>query len=353
MGFSTMKVAVTSQAKWGNVNKMQVALALDNTGSMAEYNKMASLKTATVALLDQLKAAAANPNDVNVAIIPFAKDVNVGVKNVAATWIDWAAWNAAHASSSSSPPASGSICYLGMLWQVSGSSFSFGGFCSGPSAGICFNGTLWNFNGSSLVTGGACGGGATPDHSSWNGCVTDRTQDYDTTNASPNPATAATLFVAEQYNACPVEMMGLTNNWTALTTLVGTMTPNGNTNQAIGLAWAWHALSTGAPLNAPAKNIDTQQIIILLTDGLNTQDRWYNDQASIDARQKILCTNIKAAGITLYTIQVNIGNMDALSTMLQQCASKPEYFFHLTTAGAIATVFDAIGTNLTKLRIAM
>ena len=101
-------------------------------------------------------------------------------------------------------------------------------------------------------------------------------------------------------------MMGLTNNWTALNAKVDQMTPAGNTNQSIGLASAWNALSTGLPMNARGKGPDVRQIIILLTDGLNTQNRWYSDQASIDARQKILCTNIKAAEITLHTIQVNI-----------------------------------------------
>jgi hypothetical protein len=105
-------------------------------------------------------------------------------------------------------------------------------------------------------------------------------------------------------------------------------------------------------MNAPAKGSDVQQIIILLTDGLNTQDRWYSDRSSIDARQKILCSNVQAAGITLYTIQVNVGSMDPVSTLLQQCASKPEYFFHLTTTTEVATVFNKIGTNLSKLRLA-
>jgi hypothetical protein len=37
---------------------------------------------------------------------------------------------------------------------------------------------------------------------------------------------------------------------------------------------------------------------------------------------------------------------------LQQCASKPEYFFHLTSTGEVASVFNKIGTNLSKLRLA-
>src|SRR5712671_5487835 len=95
VGVSTMQIGVNSSSAWGGGAKMQVALALDNTGSMAEYNKIGSLKSATHALLDQLKAAASNPNDINVAIVPFAKDVNVGASaNVNAPWIDWTTWNA-------------------------------------------------------------------------------------------------------------------------------------------------------------------------------------------------------------------------------------------------------------------
>ena len=66
----------------------------------------------------------------------------------------------------------------------------------------------------------------------------------------------------------------------------------------------------GGPVPAPpAKdtNYIYSDVIILLTDGLNTQDRWYTDQTSIDARQQLTCDNINAAKITLYTIQVNTG----------------------------------------------
>ena len=63
------------------------------------------------------------------------------------------------------------------------------------------------------------------------------------------------------------------------------MQPVGNTNQAIGLQLGWQSL-TAAPFTVPAKdpNYTYKQVIILLTDGLNTQDRWYTSAASIDAR---------------------------------------------------------------------
>jgi hypothetical protein len=59
-------------------------------------------------------------------------------------------------------------------------------------------------------------------------------------------------------------------------------------------------------------NYTYSQIIILLTDGLNNTDRWYTTQSQVDARQTLTCNNIKAAGITLYTIQVNTGGIQLL-----------------------------------------
>ena len=70
-----------------------------------------------------------------------------------------------------------------------------------------------------------------------------------------------------------------------------------------------------------------------------------------DANGNGTCANIKAAGITIYTIQVNTGG-DPTSTLLQNCATDPTKFFLLTSANQIVTTFNPIGTNLTKLRIA-
>jgi hypothetical protein len=101
-------------------------------------------------------------------------------------------------------------------------------------------------------------------------------------------------------------------------------------------------------------NYTYSQVIILLTDGLNTQDRWYGDGSStstqVDARQTLTCTNIKNAGITLYTIQVNTDGSPT-STLLQNCASDSSKFFLLTSSSQIVTTFNTIGTNLSKLRI--
>jgi hypothetical protein len=147
--------------------------------------------------------------------------------------------------------------------------------------------------------------------------------------------------------------MPLSYDWNALGAKITAMTPNGNTNQAIGLQMGWQSLSA-APFTVPPldPNYKYTQAIILLTDGLNTEDRWYTSQSAIDTRQQKTCANIKAAGITIYTVQVNTGN-DPTSTLLQNCASDSSKFFLLKSATEIVTTFNQIGTALSNLRLAM
>jgi Flp pilus assembly protein TadG len=304
-GYPQIDISSSSTTTWG-MNRLRVALVLDNTGSMAQSSKMPYLKTAAHNLLAQLKEAATNPGDVYVSIIPFSKDVNVGPDNSSASWIDWSAWEAVNGKCSTH-------------W------YKNKGSCESHSQ-------IW-----------------TPDsHTTWNGCVTDRTQNHDTLNTPPSGGT--TLFPAEQYGSCPEAIMPLSTNWTALNAKIDAMQPVGNTNQAIGLVWGWQSLSQVAPLNAPAldPNYKYQQVIILLSDGLNTEDRWYGSASPIDARQQIACDNIKAAGITVYTVLVMSGD----SGVLKNCASDSKKYFALTDANQMITAFSAIGTNLAKLHIA-
>ena len=83
-----MNITATGEVVWG-IKKLNLALALDNTGSMASSGKMTALKEAAHNLLNTLKKAEKTPGDVKVSIIPFAVDVNVGTDNVNASWIDW------------------------------------------------------------------------------------------------------------------------------------------------------------------------------------------------------------------------------------------------------------------------
>jgi hypothetical protein len=144
------------------------------------------------------------------------------------------------------------------------------------------------------------------------------------------------------------------------------MDPTGGTNQAIGIAWGWQSLSTtNAPIPAPAKdpNYTYQDYMVILSDGLNTQDRWpsygngssqytCNGQPCIDARQKKLCDAIKADNVKIFTIQVNINKADPTSSILQDCASPGSgNFQEITSSSDIAGAFNNILLQITKLQI--
>jgi Flp pilus assembly protein TadG len=212
-------------------------------------------------------------------------------------------------------------------------------------------------------------------HNTWSGCIADRTQDYDTRNSAPVSGTTASLFPAENYyennesycatgnNPLLQPVTPLSYNWSSIKTGIDAMQPTGGTNQPIGLALAWQTLAQTAPFSAPAEdsNYTYKKAIILLSDGLNTENRWpaYGDGSNqtgtmIDDRQKILCDNVKAAGITIYTVQLNTStrNPDPTSTVLQYCASGLDKFFLVTSADQTLTVFNSIGTSLSKLRVA-
>jgi Flp pilus assembly protein TadG len=497
-GFPTLGFSGNSTTAWGNV-KMRVALALDNTGSMADNGKISALRTAAGNLVTQLSALAKKDGDVLISVIPFAKTVNADASNSGANWIDWTDW----LNPPTSQPNNGSTqATLPMNWHAIGPSTpaticpftnSNGGFtCASsptngssnstsggrnvvPSSGtysgyICpsvdnnshtsYNG-CWTSepagagvfcSGSSScscpttttggnVTGCSCSGSgsnrsctgnlyvhnwtqpgpndlthnlnqprvsapvgfpnnkwtpststptvknnwmqaSTNPISTWTGCITDRTQDYDTTSDAPTAGLAASLFPANQYyenseaycasNNSPLlePVMPMTSAWGTLKDNIKVMQPTGGTNQAVGLAWAWQSLLKTGPIPAPAEdpNYAYNRVIILLSDGLNTEDRWpdYGNGSTqnggkIDARQALLCENLKKPDpktnqpmYTIYTIQVNTNKpADPTSTVLKNCATDPDkFFFMLTSVDQIVTTFDTIGTSLSQLRVA-
>lgn len=289
VGIHQVPIGSMSKTAWG-ITRLRVALALDNTGSMASAGKMAALQTATLNLLTQLQGNAREDGDVLVSIVPFAKVVNVGTRFRDASWINW---------------DEATVC-----WWYS---------CSVQ----------------------------------WDGAVQDRNQNFDISNTTP--VSGSTRFPAlNSYSTggTPTAIQPLTSNWGQLRSTIARMTSAGNTNQGIGLAWAWQTLTMGVPMNAPAMDpkYTYKNVIILLSDGVNTESRFYNRAAQIDARQRLLCDAIKAAGITIYTIQVNTSG-DPVQSVMQYCASTTDKFIYMTSASQIDGTLRDIGGQLTRLRL--
>ncbi len=86
IGKKTIDLRTDTQVRWG-FKSLEIALALDNTGSMAAKNKMVELKAAVKLLLATMKKNSKVPDDTKIAIIPFSTVVNVGTGFVDAPWI--------------------------------------------------------------------------------------------------------------------------------------------------------------------------------------------------------------------------------------------------------------------------
>jgi len=275
IGKKTIDLRTTAQVRWG-FKALELALALDNTGSMAQKNKMVELKSAVKLLFSILKTNSKVPGDTKIAVIPFNTVVNVGTEYVDAMWMSFDA----------------------------------------------------------TVTKGT-----------WNGCVADRDQPNDVKDATPNGA--ATLFPAAQCGTL-AKTLPLTDNWDALNAMVDTMTPNGMTNVTIGMAWGWHALTQKEPFTqAQAVKPEVDKVLILLTDGLNTQNRFTTNPSQIDARTAAVCDNIKKDNIKLYTVRVIEGNLD----LLKGCATADNMFFDVQLASELKGVFASIAASLSGARL--
>ena len=296
MGIQSFPVAVNTEVQWG-MKKLELALALDNTGSMDSNSKMTELKKAAKNLIATLQKSVMKPGDVKISIIPFHKEVRVdtSVFSYNGSWLKWSDWDNDNQT------------------------------CSG---------NWWNQT-------------CTPkNHNQWNGCIEDRDQPNDASDVTPN--SSATKFPARQCTYSLAAMLPLTYDWTALNNKIDDMEPDGNTNVSIGLQWAWHSLTPGDPLTeAAAAATDLSKYIILMTDGENTQNRWTNNSSSIDARTSATCTAVKAAGIKIYTIRV----IDGDATLLRNCASDPSMYFDVQNASQLTSVFNSIGATLAQLHL--
>ena len=413
VGLNSMDVNSSSTVVWGQT-KLWVSFVLDNTGSMTQTDgtgtsKISALKTAVGQVLTMLQNASNNPGDVQAAIIPFSLTVNVGTANVNASWIDWTDWLAApsggapaallgpgdscpwstgtngfkcqttptnNSSTTSTIPSSGT--YKGYICpsvvSVYDAATGQGGhYFNGCYTSVATGSTQTVATGSSATCGShhncSCTGSGssksckaslynhvwtTNSTSTWGGCIMDRTQSSDVNNTSPT--NAATNFPAENAQSCvPSVLMGLSYDWTTLNTEVNNMSAGGSTNQTIGLDWGWMAQTQGNPLSAPALPANTTQYIILVSDGLNTQDRWSgdgsNEDSGTDARMALACTNAKAAGFIIYAVYVDLAGTQGNSTVLQNCATDANKYFDLTTSGAIITTLNAIGQEITNVRV--
>ncbi|NKB57719.1 MAG: pilus assembly protein TadG [Alphaproteobacteria bacterium] len=312
---------------------LEVALVLDNTGSMRSSDKIGALRTASQDLVDILFANPELSSKLTVGIVPYAGTVNLG------------------------------------------------------AAGL------------SIISGVTPADFSETDQEKWKGCVLARTYPDDVRDTpsgggadwsqffwpseppSSNSNTwppASIVFVNNANDvtgpnrACPTPVTPLTNDKGILDAAVGAMRAwrGGGTFSNVGMAWGWRVLSPEAPFTTglPYETPGFDKVAILMTDGRNNYAG--NDYAAYEylsegnlgttsssAARTILnnrlaevCTNMKAAGIIIYTITFLLTD-EPTKTIYRNCASDDDKYFDSGNNAALQDTFNDIAEQLINLRV--
>jgi Mg-chelatase subunit ChlD len=336
--FRIPALSIRSEAKaaWGS-KTIELALVLDNTGSMSRLNKMDELKKASHTLMDALQNAAGGGARVKVSVVPFDTQVRLDAGMRHSSWLR---------PLTTGEPERGS--WLKTLPRK----------------------------------------GADPDtfaRNAWEGYVTDRdwktldpitsqirNVDMNVKDEAPDLFKSWTAYpmVRNEESSHLASLQPLSSNLSRggpLRSAIDDMRPRGCTNITVGAMWGLETLSQGQPFSeAVAFGTEkVEKIMILLTDGWNTRDAFTNTcghgegNPDIDARTATACETVKARGITLYTVKVVEGS-DAL---LQGCASRitdrnsvyyrggKELYYPVKDASQLTAVFQGIAGQILETRI--
>jgi Flp pilus assembly protein TadG len=367
-----------------SVNKIELAMVLDTTGSM-KGSKLTNLKTASKNLIDTLSTAAARssePDPVKIAIAPFSMTVKVGTAYRNSSWVDQN--GAAPINNQIFASAANRFTLLsnmGVSWGgcVESRAAPYDTQDTAPTTGT--PATLFTpyFAPDEPSSGGTYYNSYLPDvtnSSNWQtrqGYVAKYNRSPTTTGTN-----SSTGYIYGPNSGCQLSpITRLTDDWDDLKDAVDDMVAVGDTNIPLGLMWGWHLLSPNAPFadGRPYGAEKSTKVVVLMTDGENTMGSTGNNNASLynslgyiwqnrlgitsgntaarkaamDAKLTTLCTNMKAQGIVIYTVRVEVASGD--SSILRGCASSNDKFYDVQDASQLTTVFNAIAGSIENLRI--
>lgn len=220
-------------------------------------------------------------------------------------------------------------------------------------------------------------------------CLSERTGTAAFTDAAPTGSNKIPrAYQTGSNTACvpSAPIVPMTSNKDTLKNVINGFVANGNTSGHLGTAWAWYLLSpnwasvfpTGSKPASYAMLSQTgekgqpllKKIAVLMTDGEynyqycnsttpntagatipdydtgNSGANCKSPNGTATTQARALCTAMKAAGITVYTVGFEIGNSGAAFTTLQGCASEPHMFYNTTTGDELRNAFRHIATSI-------
>lgn len=350
LGFDKMKIKAKSTVvrDFGNI---EVALVLDNTGSMNADGKLGALKKAAKVMVNELHDKKGSSTDLKFAIVPFSRYVNVGLSNRNKSWLDVEPDTEKHETKTRN-----------ITERVKGSAKNCGTRTwTSTNDGVTTSGTYYACDYKYIVTGTEKYDDVTTNK--WYGCVGSRDYPLNVKDIRPGKKIPGLMEVR-----CAQELTELTEKRSEIISKIDALTAAGETYLPAGLIWGWRALSHAAPLsggvnyNKMSKKNYTKAIV-LMTDGVNTLMPTYpehgddgDDQTVANKLTAELCENIKNTGkndkqnIKIYAITFAVKD-PKVKELLRNCATNEQHFFDATNEAALTAAFEGIARSLITLRI--
>ena len=199
-------------------------------------------------------------------------------------------------------------------------------------------------------------------------CATERTGADAFTDASPDGQNKLGHFYSSDGECMPKSgtVIPLSSDKSKLKQSIDGYQASGNTAGHLGTAWAWYMLSPNwaqrvPPTSRPGPYGDPNinKIAILMTDGeYNTEycngvtTSYINcnsPNGSSTTQARTLCTNMKAAGITVYTVGFQLARGGESYETMRQCATDPSSFFSADDGDGLKQAFRDIALQISTL----
>jgi hypothetical protein len=394
MGIGPVTVSGASTAQSAAYG-LELALVLDNTGSMAG-SSISSLISASNQLLGILYGGSDTQPHLWVSVVPFAATVNIGKTHTG--WLAGGNINQAPYS-----PSTWMGCVMARTAKTGaqdGDDFNDKTPSQAALTPFLYASTYHVYPKSGPIVYYTGTGKNKVSHNYWYPGDNDWTvspnniQEPDQSNKSVGPNLD-----------CPsLPILPETASKAAVTTVINKMVPvyRGGTIISLGLQAGWWTLSPnwqglwGDPNMPLAYNTPyMKKVIVLMTDGNNEWYDWAdgvpgqtpptapptgvpawtadgdadftaygrlltntrgvatgNITTTLNTWMSQMCTTIKANGIIIYTILFN-NTTPATVTLFQNCASPgpPAHYFNSPTGAALQSAFTQIGQELSTLRL--
>jgi Flp pilus assembly protein TadG len=364
----TMDVKASARAVRAVAGTVEVALVLDNTASMNDYDKIGTLKIAAKGLVDKLFGN--QGADVRIGLVPYADNINVGTSNRGASWLSIPADKVVQPQprTCKNVEVKHTSCLRSEKYSCP---YYVDGVLKDRQCSRCVEPGP-----TTTTTEEQCSGGGDPTYYTWKGCIGSRVDAKkalvldDGSPAIPYPG----ALDANDNKSCLSEVLPLTTNANAVQNAIKGMTTSSpgytaNTYIPGGMIWGINMLSPLAPLTEGAAydpgNNKPRKVIVLMTDGLNSRavvrsgsnKGFYTNANEADQQKPInddtlsVCNYAKSKAIEIFSIAFMVDDGPAKS-MLQDCAADAEHYYDASDSTKLLAAFSGIAQSLTQVRLA-